>query len=202
MRRPTRREVSVFPTAAAFRAWLETNHATADALWVGYFRKATGKTSLTYPEAVEEALCFGWIDGITFRVDDEVHTNRFTPRRRGSSWSTPNIEKVAELKRAGRMHPAGLKAFEQRDRRRDMPRMRDHPLRQQLPAKVEARIRANATAWAWWEAQPPSFHKRAAYWIQSAKQQATRDRRLAALIEDAAAGRMVKALRPIDSGER
>ena len=116
MRRPTRDEVRVFSKAAEFRAWLEDITRATPELWVGYYRKSTGKSSITYPEAVEEALCFGWIDGLTYRIDDEVHANRYTPRRKGSSWSAPNIAKVAELKAAGRMHPAGLRAFEERDR--------------------------------------------------------------------------------------
>lgn len=200
MRRPTRDEVHVFSKAVEFRAWLEVHYATTPELWVGYFRKSTGKTSITYPEAVEEALCFGWIDGLTYRIDDEVHANRYTPRRKGSSWSGPNIAKVAELTAAGRMHPAGLRAFQDRDRRKDMPYLRDHPLRQQLPGELEARIRANSAAWAHWQAQRPGYRKQAAFWIQSAKQEATRERRLNTLIAEAAAGRLPKPLRP--PGER
>jgi uncharacterized protein YdeI (YjbR/CyaY-like superfamily) len=195
MRRPTRDEVTVFPTAAAFRAWLEANHATAAQLWVGYFRKSTGKTSITYPEAVEEALCFGWIDGLTYRIDDEVHANRYTRRRTGSSWSAPNIAKVAELRETGRMHPAGLRTFEERDRRKDAPYLRDHPLRQQLPAELEAKIKANPAAWSYWQAQRPSYRKQAAFWVQSAKQASTRERRLTSLIEDSAVRQAVKPLR-------
>ncbi len=202
MRRPTRDEVSVFPTTADFRAWLEENHASAPELWVGYYRKSTGKVAMTYPEAVEEALCFGWIDGLTYRIDDEVHANRYTPRRKGSSWSAPNIAKVAELTAAGRMHAAGLTVFEERDRRKDAPYMRDHPIRQQLPPEHEARIRANPAAWAYWQAQRAGYRKGAAFWVQSAKQEATRERRLATLIDESAAGRMPKALRPIGSQER
>jgi uncharacterized protein YdeI (YjbR/CyaY-like superfamily) len=189
----------VFATTEAFRAWLEANHATATELWVGYYRKGAGKVAVTYPEAVEEALCYGWIDGITYGVDDEIHTNRFSPRRRGSSWSGPNIAKVAELIAAGRMHQAGLRAFEERDRRRDMPYLSDHPLRQQLPEELEARIKVNPAAWSYWQAQRPGYRKEAAFWIQSAKQDATRERRLASLIAESAAGRPVK---PLSYGDR
>lgn len=195
MGRPTRDEVAVFPTIAAFRAWLLANHDSADHLWVGYYRKSTGKVAMTYPEAVEEALCFGWIDGITYGIDDEIYAVRWTLRRKSSNWSAPNIAKVAELTAAGRMHPAGLKAFEERDRRKDLPYLRDHPLRQELPPELEARIRANPSAWAYWQAQRASYRKGAAFWIQSAKQKSTRERRLASLIEESAAGRMPKALR-------
>ncbi|HET9497627.1 MAG TPA: YdeI/OmpD-associated family protein [Candidatus Limnocylindria bacterium] len=195
MGRPTRDEVAVFRTTAAFRTWLLANHHAADHLWVGYYRKSAGKAAMTYPQALEEALCFGWIDGITYRIDDEIYAVRWTPRRKSSNWSAPNIAKVAELTTAGRMHAAGLKAFEERDRRKDLPYLRDHPLRQDLPPEQEARIRANPAAWAYWQAQRASYRKGAAFWIQSAKQEATRERRLASLIEESAAGRMPKALR-------
>ncbi len=116
---PDPSDVMVFDDASAFRDWLTEHHADTDELWVGYYKKHVPKTSMTYREAVEQALCFGWIDGIGRRIDDEVTANRYTPRRRTSSWSAPNIAKVAELTEAGRMHPAGLAAFERRDRRKD-----------------------------------------------------------------------------------
>ena len=112
-----RPEVTIFPDAAAFRRWLERHHATAGELWIGYYKKGVPKTSMTYAEAVDEALCFGWIDGLTRRVDDEVTSQRFTPRRPTSNWSAINIAKVGRLTDEGRMHPAGLRAFENRDRR-------------------------------------------------------------------------------------
>lgn len=187
--------MAIFPAGAKFREWLEANHASAGELWVGYYRKGAGKTAMTYPEAVEEALCFGWIDGITYRIDDEVYTNRFTPRRKGSSWSSPNIAKVAELRKASRMHPAGIRAFEERDKLKDMPYVRDHPLRQKLPPELEARIRTNPAAWTYWQAQRPSYRREVAFWVLSAKQEPTRQRRMASLIEDSAAGRPVKPMR-------
>lgn len=107
-----------FATQSAFRRWLEGHHASKTELWVGFWKKDSGRKGLTYEEAVDEALCYGWIDGITFRVDDEVTATRFTPRRRTSNWSAPNVAKVAELTKAGRMHPAGTRAFEERDRRK------------------------------------------------------------------------------------
>jgi len=119
---PTRADVTVFPTSADFRAWLVANHDTEQELFVGYYRKAVPKTAMTYPQAVEEALCFGWIDGITRRIDDEVTCTRFTPRRPTSNWSAPNIARVAKLMAAGRMHPAGIRAFERRDRRKEAGR--------------------------------------------------------------------------------
>jgi uncharacterized protein YdeI (YjbR/CyaY-like superfamily) len=117
--RPRAEDVRVFDTAARFRGWLDKNHDSADALFVGYYKKGVAKRAMTYGEAVEEALCYGWIDGITYRIDDELTATRFTPRRKGSGWSAVNIAKVAELRAAGRMRPAGLRAFDQRDRRKD-----------------------------------------------------------------------------------
>jgi uncharacterized protein YdeI (YjbR/CyaY-like superfamily) len=200
--RPRRDQVTVFPDAAAFRTWLERHHADTPFLFVGSYRKSAGKRAMTYPEAVEEALCFGWIDGITYRVDEELYAVRYSPRRKGSNWSATNIARVGQLTAAGRMHPAGLKVFEERDRRRDLPHMHDHPLRQQLPAEMEARLRANPAAWAHWQGLRPTYRGAAAFWIQSAKQEATRERRLTSLIEEGAAGRLPKALRPISSEDR
>ena len=106
---------------------LRRNHASAPELWVGYYRKSTGKVAMTYPEAVEEALCFGWIDGLTFRIDDEVHANRYTPRRKGSGWSAPNIAKVAELTACRTDAPDGAHGVRGARPRKDAPYMRDHP---------------------------------------------------------------------------
>jgi uncharacterized protein YdeI (YjbR/CyaY-like superfamily) len=190
---PVPSRVEIFADAAAFRAWLVEHHDSADELWVGYYKKGVAKTSITYPEAVEEALCFGWIDGIARRIDDEVHANRFTPRRRTSAWSAANIARVAELTRAGRMHPAGLRRFEERDRRRDATYgYENRPA--SLPAGFEARLRADAAAWAYWQAQPPGYRRTATHWVMSARREQTRERRLAALVEDCAAGRRIKPL--------
>ena len=112
-------DVRVFASAADFRAWLEKHHDKAPEQWVGFYKTGVPKTSMKYPEAVEEALCCGWIDGLTKRIDDEVYTIRFTPRRKTSNWTAINIAKISELTAAGRMHPAGLRAFEERDRRKD-----------------------------------------------------------------------------------
>jgi uncharacterized protein YdeI (YjbR/CyaY-like superfamily) len=114
--RPTRGEVSVFPTRDAFRRWLEAEHATAQALFVGYYKKGVAKNAISYVEAVEEALCFGWIDGITYRIDEELTATRFTPRRPGRPWSASNIERMGRLTAAGRVRDAGRRAYEARDR--------------------------------------------------------------------------------------
>jgi uncharacterized protein YdeI (YjbR/CyaY-like superfamily) len=184
-------EVKIFADAAAFRAWLEAHHHDSSELWIGYYKKGVPKTAMTYDEAVEEALCFGWIDGKARRIDDEVTGQRFTPRRKGSSWSAINIAKVAELSAAGRMHPSGLRTFEERDRRKDASYSYERSAAT-LPPEWEARFRAEAPAWAAWGSETPSYRRTATYWVMSAKRAETRERRLATLISDTAAGRRVK----------
>lgn len=112
MTRPSLEDVRIFPGVAEFHRWLEEHHATERELWVGYYRKGSGKTSITYREAVEEGLCFGWIDGLTYRINDKVYTNRFTPRTTRSTWSAINVARMHDLIAAGRAHPAGIRAFE------------------------------------------------------------------------------------------
>lgn len=183
-----------FPTPADFRAWLEANHATAGELLVGFYKKGSGRPSITWPESVDQALCFGWIDGVRRRVDDESYTIRFTPRRRGSTWSLVNTRRALELIEEGLMQPAGLAAFEARDpARTDEYSYENRP--QGLDSPYEAQFRANAAAWAYWEAQPPHYRRGAAHWVMSAKREETRQRRLATLIADSAAGRWIAVYR-------
>jgi uncharacterized protein YdeI (YjbR/CyaY-like superfamily) len=186
--RPTRDQVLVFPDREALRAWFEDHHATVPEAFIGYYRRGVGKVSTTWEEAVEEALCVGWIDGITFRVDDEVTANRFTPRRKGSNWSAVNIAKVAELRAAGRMRPAGIRAFEERDRRKDASYSYERP-EAVLPAEWLDAFRADADAWAFWERQTPSYRRTATHWVTSAAREETRRRRFATLVADSRAGR-------------
>jgi uncharacterized protein YdeI (YjbR/CyaY-like superfamily) len=187
-------DVAYFDGPEAWRAWLETHHADATELWVGYHKRATGRPSLTWAESVDQALCFGWIDGIRKRVDDERYTIRFTPRTARSVWSRVNIERVAELNAQGLMRPAGLTAFAARDDRRSgiySFEQREDP---RLSAEQEAAFRADAAAWAWFAAQPPSYRRPATWWVVSAKQEATRARRLATLIADSGQGRRIAPL--------
>jgi len=185
---------TVFENPAEFRAWLEEHHDRETELWVGYYRKGVPKTSMTYPEAVEEALCFGWIDGVGRRIDDEVSANRFTPRTKRSTWSAVNVARIGELIVAGRVHPAGLRAFEARTA--DNTGIYSYENRPtDLPDTYLAQLHANAAAWSWWQAQTPGYRRAATWWVVSAKQEVTRDRRLASLIEDCAAGRMIKSQR-------
>ena len=185
----TRDDVRIFPSADAFRAWLEASHDVAAEQWIGYYKKGVPKASMTYAESVDEALCFGWIDGLTRRIDDEVYAIRFTPRRRTSNWSAVNIAKVAALSAAGLMHPAGLKAFEERDRRKDAVYSYERP-EHELSPKFVTRLEADADAWSFWQTRPPSFRRQASYWVMSAKRPDTRERRFMALLSESRAGRL------------
>lgn len=175
-------EAIIFPDRDTFRAWLEQHHATEKEVWVGYYKKVSGKTSISYKEAVEEALCFGWIDGIGRSIDAESHANRFTPRKKGSIWSAVNIAKVAELTEQGRMHPAGLKTFDERDMTKQG--LYSHEQDEiQLGAENEARLKANEKAWAYWSNLPPGYRRSATWWVISAKKDETKEKRLLSLIE-------------------
>lgn len=192
--RPRRDEVLLFDTPAAFHAWLEEHHASAPSAWIGYYRAGVEKSAITYAEAVEEGLCFGWIDGITYGVDDEVRASRFTPRRRKSVWSAVNVRRALDLIEADRMTPAGLAAFEARDPA--MPGGYSSAARPaDLPPPMLARLRAVPDARAYWESRTDPYRRSAADWVVSAKRQATRERRLEQLIADSAAGRPIKLLR-------
>jgi uncharacterized protein YdeI (YjbR/CyaY-like superfamily) len=188
--RPTRDHVRIFPAASDFRDWLAANHGSAPELFVGFYKKASGKSAMTYAQAVDEALCFGWIDGITFRIDDEVTATRFTPRRPTSNWSAVNIAKVAALRAAGRMTPAGDRAFDERDRRNDAVYSYEREA-QELPPDWIDRFMSDADAWAHWTAETPSYRRTVTHWVLSAKRPETRERRFATLMTDSAAGRRV-----------
>ncbi len=184
-----------FPTPADFRRWLEEHHTTAAELLVGYYKKGSGRPSMTWSESVDEALCFGWIDGVRRSIDAERYSIRFTPRRRGSVWSAVNIRKVAELTAQGRMRPAGLRVFAERDPGNEAGYSFSQDRMPRLDREAAARFRANAAAWKYFRAQPPGYRKAALWWVVSAKREATRRRRLDTLIEDSAAGRRIALLR-------
>jgi uncharacterized protein YdeI (YjbR/CyaY-like superfamily) len=189
-----------FRSAAELRAWFATNAATAKEVWVGFHRVGTGRATLTWSQAVDEALCVGWIDGIRKRVDDTRYANRFTPRNPRSSWSAVNIRKVEALSREGRMQPAGVEAF----RSRADSRSQIYSYEQRPPELVEPYkgiFRKENTAWAFYQAQPPYYRKVTTWWVVSAKKEETRLKRLRALIEDSRLGRRIKELaRPEPSG--
>jgi uncharacterized protein YdeI (YjbR/CyaY-like superfamily) len=183
-----------FESPAAFRAWLEEHHETAREVTIGYHKKASGKPSMTWSESVDEALCFGWIDGVRRRLDDSRYTIRFTPRRPRSVWSAANVRRVEELEAAGRLRPAGRAAFERRSDARSgvySYEQRDVAI---FEPEAERRFRSEPEAWAFFESQPPSYRRAATHWVATAKRPETRERRLATLIADSAAGRTVPPL--------
>ena len=183
-----------FETPAGLRAWLEEHHATASELWVGYYKKASGRRSLTWSQVVDEALCFGWIDGKTQRIDEHRYRQRLTPRRRNSNWSAVNIAKVAELRTQGRMTAAGEAAFAARREDRSAVYSYERRHEAEFDAEQKKTFRANAAAWKWFAAQTQSYRMTATFWVVSAKRPDTRARRLATLIECSADGRRVPPL--------
>jgi uncharacterized protein YdeI (YjbR/CyaY-like superfamily) len=181
-----------YATPAEWRAWLEEHHADEREHWVGFQKRGSRRPSITWPESVDQALCFGWIDGVRKRVDHDSYMIRFTPRKRSSRWSKVNVARVAELTEAGLMRPAGLAAFAARTEEGTYSyEQRDAAA---FDPEREARLRADAAAWAWFSAQPPWYRRTATHWVMSAKREETRDRRLARLIADSAAGRAVGPL--------
>ena len=178
-----------FRNQELFRKWLDRHHASSSELIVGYYKVDSGKASMTWPESVDQALCYGWIDGVRRRIDDVSYCIRFTPRKRGSKWSDVNLKKVATLKRKGLMRPAGLAAYEARVVGRRAGYAYEEETRPLSP-EMERRFRANKKAWAFFEQQPPSFRKKVLHWLTSAKREETRQRRL------------VKAIASFEKGER
>lgn len=183
-----------FPTPADFRAWLAEHHATSDQLWVGYYKKATKRPSVTWEETVDEALCYGWIDGIRKSRDVESYVIRFTPRQPRSVWSRRNIDRVERLTAEGRMQAPGLAAFAFKDVHPDSGYTAAQ-LAGTLTDSMVARFKATAGAWEFYQDQPPGYRRQATHWVTSAKREATRDRRLATLIEDSGKGLRIKQLR-------
>ena len=191
-----------FDGPQALQRWFEEHHQTATELWVGYHRKSTGRPSLTWSEAVDEALCFGWIDSVRYSVDAGRFTQRFTPRTKKSTWSAVNVARARELISTGRMRPAGLAAFEARADERTAIYAYEQRHAATLAPDEEATFRENGPAWAWFRSKAPSYRAAATWWVVSAKRPDTRARRLATLIEDSAAGDVVAPLRPHRAGGR
>jgi uncharacterized protein YdeI (YjbR/CyaY-like superfamily) len=183
-----------FPAPAAFRRWLEHNHASATELWVGFYKKGTGKPSITWPEAVDQLLCFGWIDGVRRSLGEESYVIRVTPRRPGSIWSAVNIARFGELELQGLVAPAGRRAFERRSEERSRLYSHEQAIEPRLEPAFEERLRADVAAWVFYTAQTPTYRRAAAHWVMSAKREETRERRLARLIADSAAARTVPPL--------
>jgi uncharacterized protein YdeI (YjbR/CyaY-like superfamily) len=183
-----------FETPADFRAWLAENHETADELWVGFHKKATGKPSITWPEAVDEALRVGWIDSLRRSLGEESYMIRFTPRKPRSTWSAVNVARAEELVAQGRMQPAGLAAFEARTDDNSAIYAYEQRHAAKLEPEQEREFRANERAWEYFRSRPPSYRRTAIWWVVSAKREETRARRLRTLIEDSAQGRTIRQL--------
>ena len=187
-------EPTFFATPADFRAWLQAHHETETELLVGFHKKGSGRPSITWPESVDQALCFGWIDGVRRRIDDHSYSIRFTPRKQRSNWSAINVRRVGELIELGHMRPAGLAAFERRSDDRTAIYSYEQRKGAKLDAAQERRFKANPSAWMWFQAQPAGYRRTASYWVISAKRPQTRERRLEQLIQDSAAGRTIRSL--------
>ena len=182
-----------FKTQADFRRWFEKHHQSTKELLVGFYKKSSGRPSITWPESVDEALCFGWIDGIRRSLDDISYTIRFTPRRSTSIWSSINIKRAQELIDQGLMRPAGLDAFQAR--RENKSGIYAYEQRtEKLPEPYESEFKKNKTAWDFFQAQPPWYRKTVGWWIVSAKKEETRLKRLATLIEESANGQTLRQL--------
>ena len=188
-----------FRTPSQLREWLETYHTTTDELWIGYYKKDTGKPSITWPESVDQALCYGWIDGVRKRIDDISYTIRFTPRKSGSIWSSVNITRAQALIAQGHMQPAGLDAYQVR--RENKSGIYSYEQRSvELPEPYNLMLKKNRVAWSFFQAQPPSHRKAVSWWIISAKREETRLKRLEKLIEYSVQGHTLPELTPRTPG--
>ena len=182
-----------FASPSAFRRWLQKNHDKESEVWIGMYKVSSSKKGITYKEALDEALCFGWIDGVRKKFDDESYVQRFTPRTAKSYWSLVNTKRVGELKKLGRMHASGLAAFERRDKAATARYSFERETAALEPA-AEKTFRANKAAWKYYESEAPWYRRLAVHYVASAKKPATRQRRLETLINDSAAGRRMGIL--------
>jgi uncharacterized protein YdeI (YjbR/CyaY-like superfamily) len=183
-----------FATPAAFRAWLEAHHESAVELWVGFHKRASGTPSITWPESVDAALCYGWIDGLRKSLDENRYVIRFTPRRPGSIWSSINVKRVAALTKSGLMRPAGKAAFARKKKEKSGVYSFEQKQPVTLDAASQQRLEANPAAWKYFQSQAPWYRRTASFWVMSAKKAETRERRLQTLIADSAEGRTIKPL--------
>ncbi|MGH9970196.1 MAG: YdeI/OmpD-associated family protein [Pyrinomonadaceae bacterium] len=183
-------KVTFFRAPNDFRKWLAKHHHSNRELWVGYYKKSSGKPSITWPDSVDEALCFGWIDGLRKSIDDVSYKIRFSPRKPGSIWSSVNTKRAEELSKQGLMEPAGLRAFQARKENRSGIYSYEQRA-DKLPEPYATRLRKNKVAWNFFQAQTPSYRKAAGWWVVSAKKEETRLKRLGKLIEESTNGRTV-----------
>lgn len=185
---------SFFATQQDFREWLEKNHDMEDELWVGYYKVDSGKPSITWPQSVDQAICYGWIDGLRKSIDAESYCIRFTPRKPQSTWSGINIRKVEEMNKSGLMLPAGLAAFEKRNEQKSaIYSYENRP--EKLTSEYELVFKTHPKAWKFFQTQPQSYQKTVIYWVMSAKQELTRQKRLDELIRDSEIELRIKLLR-------
>lgn len=185
-----------FKTPAAFRTWLQANHHKKSELLVGFYKKETGKPSITWPESVDQALCFGWIDGIRKSIDEHSYCIRFTPRKPSSHWSTVNVKKIKELIKNGDVHPAGIEAFKKRtDERTSKASFEQNPKDVKLTPQELRQFKSNKKAWAYFQSRAPWYIRTATWWVISAKRSETRASRLNILIEDSGNELHIKQLR-------
>jgi uncharacterized protein YdeI (YjbR/CyaY-like superfamily) len=191
---PTPKDPVFFASPEEWRAWLAAHHETEAELWVGFHKRATGRPSLTWPQSVDEALCYGWIDGIRKSLDGDRYVIRFTPRKATSNWSAVNVKRMAELEAEGRVAPAGRRAFAERKEAKTGIYAYEQRENAALDAGSEARFREHEAAWAYYQAQPAWYRRTTAHWVISAKREETRRKRLDTLIADSAAGRPIKQL--------
>ena len=187
-------QIKIFNSPVEFREWLEKNHDRVAELWLGFYNKRADKKSITYREALDEALCFGWIDGVRKSIDEATYKQRFTPRKPKSYWSAVNIKRVGELAKLGRIAPSGGKAFERRTSDSDRYSFESRP--KKLPLAYERQFKATPGAWEFFRAQAPWYQRTSIFWVESAKQEETRQRRLATLVSDSEKGRRLGMLTP------
>jgi uncharacterized protein YdeI (YjbR/CyaY-like superfamily) len=183
-----------FSSPPDWRAWLEQHHDKHQELWVGLYKRGSGKPSISWPEAVDGALCFGWIDGVRKSLDESSYVIRFTPRRPRSIWSAVNIKRVGQLNAMGLMRPRGVQAFERRTGNRSGIYAYEQRKAAKLSRVYEKKFCANKKAWKFFQAQPPSYRRTSSWWVISAKKEETRLKRLARLIEDSEQGRSIRQL--------
>lgn len=179
---PTATNITFFKTSADLNKWFEKNHSSALELWIGFYKKDSGRITVIYKEAVDEALCFGWIDGIRKGIDEFGYTNRFTPRKKKSTWSAINIKRVGELKKLKKMKPPGLKAFEERDGKRTNLYSFEQQKNPTLPAPFVKQFKANTKAWNHFSSQAPWYQRTSVWLVISAKREETKIKRLKELI--------------------
>ena len=186
-------DATFFKSPAEWRAWLEENHTKESSLLLGFYKKDSGKLNMTYQQSLDVALCFGWIDGVRGSLNEEAYTMRYSHRKAHSIWSAVNIKRIGELAAAGLVHPYGQKVFDERDLSKQGSYSHEQE-KIELPPDFETQFRAHEKAWAHFQQRPPSYKKAAIWWVISAKQEATRLKRLTTLIEDSAAGRKIASL--------